>query len=142
MDICAECVNGYYLGYKDNKCSKIDGCERSENEDKCLECNENYCLDLKTGKCEHNYRIENKEKKFYYKCNQTNEEGTACEICLEGYTLDENGLCTDTAHCVEKDEDRNCLKCQDDDNGSYCLNKYFGCIPSFYDNCLECNDLV
>ena len=142
IDICIECVKGYYLGYKDNKCSKIVGCERSENEDKCLECDDYYCLDSKTGKCEYNRRIENEEKKFYYQCNKTNEEGTACEICLEGYTLNENGLCADTIHCIEKDEVGNCLKCQNDNNGRYCLKKDFGCIQSYDDYCLECNDFI
>ena len=140
LDMCSECVKGYYLGYKDHKCSKIEGCDVSENENKCLECNENYCLDLKTGNCEYNQRIDDDEKKIYFRCNRTNKEGTACEICLDGYEVNENGLCTDDKHCEEKDSKGNCLKCQDDDNGSYCLNKDFGCVHSFYENCLECND--
>ena len=142
INMCAECVKGYYLGYKDHKCSKIQGCEISENENKCLECNENYCLDLKTGGCEYNQRIDNNEKKIYYRCNRTNEEGTACHICMEGYLLNENGLCIDEKHCELKNEDGTCLKCQDDENGHYCLNKDFGCVDSFYGNCLECNDNV
>ena len=142
INMCAECVKGYYLGYKDHKCSKIEGCLRSENENKCLECNEYHVLDAKTGKCEINHRIENEDKKFYYRCNKTNEEATACEICLKGYTLNEEGLCVDDIHCEEKDENDVCLKCLDDDNGSYCLNKDFGCVHTFYGNCLECNDLL
>ena len=142
IDMCSDCVKGYYLGYKDHKCSKIDGCLRSENENKCLECNEYHCLDAKTGNCEINFRIENEKKKFYYRCNKTNEEGTACEICLDGYTLSEDGLCVDDIHCEEKDEDDICLKCLDDDNRSYCLNKDFGCVHTFYGNCLECDDLL
>ena len=143
INMCSECVTGYYLGYKDHKCSKIQGCERSENENKCLECNTNYyCLDLKTGNCESNYHIIDEQKKFYYKCNITNEEGTACKICLDGYTLSEEGLCVDNIHCEEKNEDGTCSKCQDDDKGNYCLNKYFGCVSSFYGNCLECNNLL
>jgi hypothetical protein len=69
-------VNGYDLGELDNKCSKIKGCALSENENKCLECdNFYYCLDKKTGKCEINDEIIDENKKFYFKCNKTNDEG-------------------------------------------------------------------
>jgi len=141
INLCAECVKGYYLGRKDNKCSKIQGCERSENENKCLECNEYYCLDKKTGNCEFNSRIDDANKKFYYKCNRTNEEGTACEVCIKGYTLNENGLCVNEDNCAEKNGDGSCTKCVSD-KGNLCLNKDFGCVDSFYDNCLECNDVL
>ena len=35
-----------------------------------------------------------------------------------------------------------CLNCQNDLNGTYCLNEYFGCEPMIFENCLECNDLL
>ena len=136
-DICVECIKGYYLGEKDNKCTKIEGCAISENENKCIECNDNYCLDIKNGICENNEKIIEEEKKFYYKCNETNLEGNACEICLEGYILNENGLCVDEIHCEEK-QDNVCVKCQN----SFCLNNNFGCVYSFYGNCLECNNIL
>ena len=146
-DLCYSCIEGYYLGDKDNKCSKIYGCVLSENENKCIECDEYYCLDLKTGRCESNDEINEKDKKFYFKCNQTNKEGTGCEICADGYTLDDNGLCIDNIHCIEKDEDGKCKKCQkfdfDDINNWYCLNNYFGCVELYMNyKCLECNDLL
>ena len=141
INLCSDCVTGYYLGRKDNKCSKIQGCERSENENKCLECNEYYCLDLKTGRCEYNHRIDDAEKKFYYKCNRTNEAGTACEVCLNGYTLNENGLCVNEDNCEEKNGDGSCAKCISGSE-NLCLNKDFGCVHSFYGNCLECNDVL
>ena len=43
---CASCSEGYYLGNEDLLCSKVEGCELSENEDRCLECRESYCLDV------------------------------------------------------------------------------------------------
>ena len=139
---CISCVKDYYYGYKYRKCSTFEGCENSLEEKKCIECySDYYCLDLKTGKCEYNDEVIDENKKFYYKCNITNEEGTACEICLEGFTLNENGLCIDNSHCVEKDEEGNCIKCQNDENGSYCLNLIYGCIELYYNNCLECNYL-
>lgn len=139
--ICEKCLEDYYLGGKDNKCSKIKGCDISENENKCIECNEYYCLDENTGKCHYNDEIESEEKKFYYRCIKTNKEGDACEKCLDGFDLI-NGLCVDNEHCYDKSEDGNCFKCQNDNNGMFCLNKDFGCIEIFYKNCLECNDYL
>ena len=142
-EFCEYCIDGYYLGEKDKKCTKIEGCIESEDEDKCLECGESYCLDVKEKNCFDNDVIYDEEKKFYYRCNRTNEEGTACEICVDNnYTLNENGLCFDDAHCIEKNENGACLKCQNDNNGTYCLNEYFGCEPMIFENCLECNDLL
>ena len=46
---CLACIDGYYLGDKDNKYSKVEGCILSENETKCFECDLYYCLDEKTG---------------------------------------------------------------------------------------------
>ena len=137
VDLCSECIEGYYLGKKDNKCSKVEECAISENENKCIECNENYCLNIKNGLCENNEVIKDIDKKFYYKCNRTNEEGTSCEICLEGYDLNEDGLCIDNENCEEK-EDNKCVKCKE----QFCLNSYFGCVSSFYGNCLECNNIL
>ena len=135
-DACDICVEGYHLGYKDKKCNKIEGCDISENENKCLECDEDYyCLNIKTGKCEINYEIISEEKKYLYKCNKTNNEGNRCEICVDGYNLNNDGLCIDDIHCEMKDNG-NCVKCQED----YCINKIFGCIEMYFDNCLECND--
>lgn len=142
-EYCEYCIDGYYLGEKDNKCTKIEGCLLSDDEDRCLECEETYCLDQKLGLCFDNDIIEDEEKKFYYRCIKTNTEGTACEICAEGnYKINENGLCFDDVHCIEENEDGSCFKCKNDNNGTYCLNEYFGCEPMIFENCLECNDLL
>jgi hypothetical protein len=56
---CDGCVNNYFLGSIDNKCSLIEGCEKSENENKCLICDsEIYCLNLKNNTCINNEFIE------------------------------------------------------------------------------------
>lgn len=142
-EYCEYCIDGYYLGEKDNKCTKIEGCLLSDDEDRCLECDETYCLNQKLGLCFDNDIIEDEEKKFYYRCIKTNTEGTACEICTEGnYKINENGLCFDDVHCIEENEDGSCFKCKNDNNGTYCLNEYFGCEPMIFENCLECNDLL
>ena len=139
---CAYCVDGYYLDDIDNKCTKINGCALSENENKCIECNTFfYCLDKKTGKCERNDKIIDEKKKFYFKCNKTNDEGTKCEECNYGFILNDNGLCIDDKNCLEKDENGLCVKCQDE-KGNYCLNDIFGCVKILgYSYCLECNNI-
>ena len=140
-DKCVECINGYNLGDIDKKCSTLEGCALSENENKCLECDLYYCLDAKTGQCVDNDVIEDDEKKFYFRCNKTDKEGNMCEICDSGYTLDKNGLCVDEEHCEEKNEDGICNKCLNSEEGIYCLNKDFGCVE-IYSNagCLSCNN--
>ena len=143
-EYCIRCIKGYYLGYIDHKCSNIEGCEISENENKCLKCDsEYYCLDVKTGKCEYNDLIKSEDKKFYYKCNKTNDEGTSCESCLYGYFLKDNGLCYNDKYCLEKDKDGICNNCtlHDDNYDFLCLNSIFGCVGTYYSNCLKCNNI-
>ena len=139
---CYKCIEGYYLSNKNKKCSKIKGCNILENENKCNECEENYCLDINTGKCENNQVISDEEKLFYFRCNKTNKEGDACEKCLDGYKLSKNGLCIDDIHCIEKNGDGTCKKCVNDEDNSFCLNHNFGCVESFFDNCIQCDDVL
>ena len=136
---CIKCEDNYYIGYKDYKCSKIYGCDKSENEDLCSECNDRHCLNVKTGKCESNELIENEDDKFYYRCIETNEEGNACEKCLDGFELSEDGFCVDKEHCIEEEDDV-CIRCLNNRKYSSCLNKYFGCVPTSYMKCIECNN--
>ena len=65
---CLRCEEGYYIGEKDSKCSKIEGCALSENENLCLECKDNFCLNAKMGKCIYNNDIYDEEEKFYFRC--------------------------------------------------------------------------
>ena len=139
-EYCINCEDNYFCGYTDHKCSKVFGCEISENEEKCLKCDENnYCLNAKTGKCERNDIIKDEEQKLYYRCIKTNEEGNACEICLDGFELSEKGFCVDKIHCVEE-ENGVCVKCKNNREYSSCLNNYFGCVPTSYLKCIECNN--
>ena len=139
-DYCIICRKDYYID-RENKCSKVDGCELSENEDRCLECDSDYyCLDAKTGKCEYNDEIEKEENKFYFRCNKTNKEGTSCEICIDEFKPNENGLCVDKKLCDEY-KDEKCIKCKNEE-GNYCLNNLFECVEVYYNrNCLECNNI-
>ena len=139
---CIRCVNDYFLSYKNNLCINTDGCNIAQDENRCLECNEYHCLDLKTGKCEINQFIEKKEQKIYYRCNKTNEEGTACEICIDGFNVNKDGLCINEDACFEKNEDGACIKCLNDEKDNYCLNNIFGCVEIYDKNCLECSDIL
>ena len=142
-DFCIKCIDGYYLGYSNHKCSIAKNCDIVENENRCLICSNTYCVDGKTGLCEDNDIINDINEKFYFRCNRTNSESTECETCIEGYEL-KDGLCFDDHHCIEKNKDGSCKKCQKFENENYeqCLNNIFGCIEAYYDeNCLECNDL-
>ena len=138
---CLDCVEGYFIGEKDAKCSKIEGCILSKNENWCLECGVNYCLNVKTGQCIFNKDIYNEEEKFFYRCNRTNEEATACEVCSDNYTLDENGLCVDEEHCIER-KDGICQDCMKKINNTFCLNEDFGCVRTYDEGCLRCNDIL
>ena len=135
---CIGCEDGYFIGYGDHKCSKNDGCRKSENVDRCLECDERHCLNLKTGKCGSNEKITDEKEKFYYRCLETNKEGTACAVCLDGFELSEDGFCVDTTHCSVK-ENGVCIKCKNNRSYSSCLNSDFGCVPTSYMKCIECN---
>ena len=142
---CVSCIDNYYLGTETLHCSKINGCEKANNNDsKCIECNYYYSLDLKTGKCEDNDIIEDEEKKYYYRCNQTNKEGNACQICLDDFTLNEEGLCVDMENCEIENEDGSCKQCKNNEETYYfyCSNKIFGCIETYDHYCLECNDIL
>ena len=140
---CIICEDDYYLGTEDNKCSLIYNCKISKDENTCIECDDYYCLDLKKQICVDNDIIYDENKLFYFACNKTNLEGDVCEECIDGYEVGENGYCVDALRCLEK-KDEKCLKCNDTINEygfSYCANQIFGCVESFYNNCLRCDDL-
>ena len=140
--ICETCIEDYYLGHKDNKCTDMFGCELSENHNRCLECNYLFCLNQKTGKCEDNEEINKEEEKIYFRCQKTNEEATECEECVKNFTLNEKGLCIDEEQCIEKNENGKCLTCYNDEIYSFCMNNDFECVETFVDKCLECNDIL
>ena len=139
---CSKCINNYFLGIKDLKCSKIKNCAISENENKCVECDKNLCLDVKKQICVNNYNgPENEEQKIYFNCNKTNEEGTECEICND-YSELINGICVNKVECAEE-KNGECVKCNEKNhnNNLMCLNKVYGCVEYYYQNCLRCDDI-
>ena len=135
---CVECVVPYFLGSEDYLCSLVEGCAKIENEFRCQECMEFYCLDVNKGTCIQNDKIENDTFKIYFACNYTNEEGTECEKCLEGYEVNDEGYCIDNERCSERENGNGvCLKCE----GDYCANDIFGCVISHFTDCVRCNNL-
>ena len=66
-DLCQFCANDYFLGKSDFKCTKVEGCISSINENTCLECDEDYCLNNE-GKFILNYDQIKIDKIRYYRC--------------------------------------------------------------------------
>ena len=59
-------------------------------------------------------KIHFRDKIFYFRCNKTNEEGTKCEECLDGYEVGEEGYCIDEeSSCDIKKIPKNQLKLMD-----------------------------
>ena len=138
---CVECEEGYYLNSKDKKCSLIEGCAISENEKKCIECDEYSCLDLNKNTCLDKYSPpESEDKKIYYLCNKTNNEGTECALCENEKLELINGICVNKYEC-EEEKDEQCVKCNDKsvDGFNMCLNNLFGCVEVGVSNCLRCD---
>ena len=140
---CEYCIDNYYLGDYEKKCTKVEYCKISKNEYECLECENFFCFDVKNQKCLYNDYISDINNTIYYYCLRTNEEGTKCEKCIDGYEANEKGYCVDIDYCEER-KDGKCLKCKDliIDNYHLCSNERFGCIKIFYDNCLRCDNLA
>ena len=142
--LCDTCEDDYFLGLEDLKCSKIQGCLISENENKCKKCDEYYCLDLKNGSCFYNdYAPENENEKKYYACNITNDEGTECALCKNEFYEIKNGICVNNVECEKKENDK-CVRCNEKSHDGYnmCLNNVFGCVETFVENCLRCDNIL
>ena len=143
-EVCEQCIKGYYLGSEDKKCSLIENCDISEDENKCNKCVNSHCLDVKNNVCVNNGKILDENIKIYYKCIKTNEDGNKCEECVDGFELKEEGYCVNVDKCQEVN-DGICVKCEDVDNNnelSFCANKVLGCVETTAKNCLRCDDIL
>ena len=81
---------------------------------------------------------------MYYRCKILNEDGTKCKICENDLNVTNEGICYDKEHC-ELYENEKCIKCQNDNPygyNSYCLNEIFGCIDTFLEHCIKCDDIM
>ena len=138
---CDQCIDGYYSALKDYKCTEAYVCLYSDDDHICQKCRDDYCLNKKNGKCYKNYET-NLDKKIYFKCLETNEDGTECVKCVENYAVNKNGLCVNLKEC-EDEEDGTCNKCNEKDyeDNLLCANKYYGCVETLAENCLRCDDL-
>ena len=147
-EICHGCITDYWLDYIDKKCTKVEGCEISESEDRCIQCDsEMYCLNRKTGQCIYNQDIEKEEEKFYYNCNITNEEGDQCELCKNDCRRNNKGFCEDEYYCDIFDENDHCQKCINETTDEYtyihyCKNDDIGCTITYANHCEMCNNIT
>ena len=143
---CDACKEDYYLGTIDFKCSKVEGCEISENVDRCAQCaSDQYCLNISNGICLINEYIEDENLKYLYRCHHTNENGTECEECITDYRLNYKGLCVYDGYCEVFDEDRNCTKCIQDkveEHTYFCFNNDFECTVTYKIGCELCNNVT
>ena len=142
IDICIECIYGFYLGYEDRKCTHTFGCVTSNKNNECHRCDDvYYCLDLLNNTCENNEHITDEEHMMFYKCILTNENGTKCEACKNYFEIGENGYCMNIVDC-EKKEKGVCVKCREFNHNGYetCLSQYYGCIQTTAKHCLKCDD--
>ena len=142
-DKCIICIDEYFIGKIDSKCSKVEGCIESFDENTCIECDDYYCINNK-GNCTENYYVINEEMKYYFRCKKLNEEGTKCELCSNDLNVTKEGICYDEEHC-EEFKDEKCIKCQKENPlgyFGYCLNKEFGCVDSFLEHCIRCDDIL
>ena len=104
-----------------------------------------YCLNLKNNTCVNNKYIYEEENKFYYRCNMTNKEGNKCDIYLEDYKVNKQGLCEYDGFCAEFDKEKICTKCIEDKESEYiyfCLNSQFGCTITSVQGCQLCNNVT
>ena len=142
IDICIECVSGFYLGYDDRKCTHTIGCVTSNKENECHRCDDDFfCLNLLNNTCEKNEYITNEDEMMYYKCILTNENGTKCEYCKGSFEVGENGHCFNMVEC-DKKSNGECIKCREKNFYGYdlCLNQHFGCVTTSVKNCLRCDN--
>ena len=138
-DYCWECSEPYFLGAEDHLCNLVDNCSIIENEFRCKKCMDYNCLNVKNGICYENYKIINETNKKYFACNRTNDEGTACDECLYGFKVGDQGLCVNMDNCTERENGNGkCLKCDKE----FCANDDFGCINNYYPNCVKCNNFT
>ena len=140
---CQNCIDGYYIGRIDSNCSRIPGCLHSLDENTCLECDEFYCIDNK-GDCIDNYYVIDPDEKYYFRCKNLTADGTKCDTCERDFNVTEEGICFDDGHCAVF-EDGKCKKCQEDNPWgylTYCLNEVFGCVDSFLNHCIRCDDIM
>ena len=155
-----------YYKSQDGRIIKINYCEKTNEENKCLNCIEGYYLSRDQLSCTKEINCESGDNKrglcnlcidkFYLdlndrKCKSYDDkkEHKFCKIvsrgicltCNKYYYLDKYNKCTQSNHCY-KSADNKCTKCLD--------GYYFGldnkctsiknCIYSNNDECIECKD--
>ena len=110
-DFCLECISGFYLDKKQNKCIKQENqflhCKQTLNGDTCDKCDDNYYFDEQQ------------------KCTNTNNckdsVNSKCKECIENYYLTEDKeSCSSANNCHSADKEKGlCFSC----SNNYYLQK-------------------
>ena len=137
---CINCISGYYLDRKENKCKKQENnfihCFETIDGKNCFKCEDNYFFD-EDGKCV--------STNFCSKSNNNFQ----CKECISGYFLTEEKSCSKENNCKTAYRDKGiCNWCSD----NYYLNQEYKCLPyldsekdlkycKIYGNeCLKCDN--
>ena len=158
LGICTKCQNNYYLGKKDNKCTNIEYCIKSNYNYECEECDDKYfvkdnnCLneminpdgrfknckvsfyyDDYCSQCKSNFYLDEKDNLCYSSTNKFRKcarvSDNKCVECENSYFLGNDNKCSSIAGCAKSEDENTCIECLSD----LCKNnKNNTCEQNFY----------
>ena len=154
---CKECVDNWVLNEESGRCIPCDhdNCAECDQDGKCIKCKDNFFVNKDDGSCDADCTIadENclecdekqptecaacKKESFVgaksgtcrrcrihncEQCKVTDEKGNTCEKCKEGFFVNKFDQCQE--NCISLD--KNCVKCQEDDQADCeeCADTHF-----------------
>lgn len=107
INICLECLDGFYLPSSCLPCSTICKTCQGDTVNDCLSCNDGFYLNKNTNSC----------SACYYSCKKCyGGQFGSCSECLDGYYLVESAcsICNTTCQTCFGPNDNHCLSCNSD----------------------------
>ena len=141
---CNECEEGFYFD-KNKTCIISEGifenCKYGYEDKYCEKCKDDFYINKKDNLC-----YSNQENNEFYKCVESDINGTYCDKCLEGYYLGyKDNKCSKIKGCDISENEDKCIECDE----YYCLDVKTGqCIyndevdseeKKFYYRCIKTN---
>ena len=127
---CNECEDGFYYDCFDKLCKEsIDNFKNCKinafwEQTHCAACKNNFYLNQLDFLC-----YDNTEPGPFYKCQISNNMGTFCQLCVDGYFIGRIDLnCTKIEGCLKSLDEDTCLKCEK----YYCLDNLGNCTDNSY----------